>query len=86
LYIFIQGKLTIVYYYSGQVNYCILLFRASELYIIIIIHGKSDDEVKKTTDDYDIAVRSLQFEMKGQVSLPYTKVVQLEFCCFSFVF
>ncbi|XP_060598308.1 nucleolar protein 14-like, partial [Ruditapes philippinarum] len=30
--------------------------------------GKSDDEVKKTTDDYDIAVRSLQFEMKGQAT------------------
>ena len=33
-----------------------------------IIQNKNEDEVKKTSDDYDLAVRSLQFEIKGQVN------------------
>ena len=28
----------------------------------------SDENVKKTVDDYDITVRELQFEIKGKVS------------------
>ncbi|XP_053407134.1 nucleolar protein 14-like [Mercenaria mercenaria] len=30
--------------------------------------GKNEEDAKKTADDYDIAVRSLQFEMKGQAT------------------